>query len=187
MQEPPKIILVGNSNNVLENKFGGEIDKFDIIVRFNDHKLQTAWHPYVGSKTTHVFYSRSFTKLANRLRGLDVPTVMVLPQHAHLIRRGGLNVIKIETDFNRRYTLESSPIEYVYSSGVTVAYYFKHNYPDSDIVYYGICDGGTSHYWNKRFRVFYKHNLTEDKKVIDKLGIVHLKDYLSERRPANDI
>ncbi len=45
-----KIILVGNSKNVLESKIGKEIDKFDIVVRFNGTPIKF-YKDYIGVKT----------------------------------------------------------------------------------------------------------------------------------------
>jgi len=43
------IILVGNSKNVLLQKRGQEIDKFDTVVRFNNFQLE-GFEEYVGNK-----------------------------------------------------------------------------------------------------------------------------------------
>jgi len=45
-----KIILIGNSKNVLEKKIGNEIDKFDIVVRFNGTPTKL-YKEYIGIKT----------------------------------------------------------------------------------------------------------------------------------------
>jgi hypothetical protein len=45
-----KIILVGNSKNILKNKIGKEIDKFDIVVRFNGTPIKF-YKDYIGIKT----------------------------------------------------------------------------------------------------------------------------------------
>jgi len=49
-----KIILIGNGSSVLDNKNGSKIDSFDVVVRFNNFKVEN-YEEYVGSKTNYWF------------------------------------------------------------------------------------------------------------------------------------
>lgn len=46
-----KVCLVGNSGLMLTKKWGGEIDNYDVVIRFN-HAPTKGFEEYVGTKTT---------------------------------------------------------------------------------------------------------------------------------------
>lgn len=173
MQEPLKIILVGNSDGVLKQKWGSEIDKFDIVVRFNNMVIKR-YEKFVGKKTTYVFLSRSFV---NKTRNVPKDsTVLFMKKHVET---------KLVRKFPPKWELaESFSSNYgknkVYSSGVRMSNHFRSRYPDSTIVMYGMCDGGISHYFQKTFKVFHKHDFSEDLKKIKEYGVIPLADYLNK-------
>jgi len=50
MEKQIKVILVGNGTSVLDSKRGHTIDSFDIVVRFNDFRIE-GFEEYVGERT----------------------------------------------------------------------------------------------------------------------------------------
>ena len=49
-----KVLIIGNSPKVLENEFGKEIDKFDIVIRINNFETK-GFENQVGTKTDYLF------------------------------------------------------------------------------------------------------------------------------------
>lgn len=49
-----KIILIGNGPSVLRHELGENIDKFDIVVRFNNFKIK-GYEKNIGTKTNYWF------------------------------------------------------------------------------------------------------------------------------------
>ena len=46
-----KILIIGNGESVLKNKFGANINNFDNIARINNYKIN-GYEDYIGSKTS---------------------------------------------------------------------------------------------------------------------------------------
>jgi hypothetical protein len=66
-----KIAVVGNSENIKNNKFGGLIDNHDFIIRFNRAPISN-FEEYVGSRTDlRVCGEGVFTNTEYRVKGLE--------------------------------------------------------------------------------------------------------------------
>merc|ERR550532_1210855 len=77
-----KCALVGSSGRLLDHKYGAEIDKADIVMRFNYAPVQ-GYEQYVGSKTTILAVgqvSEHKEKMISRALDLNA-TLMVLNHH----------------------------------------------------------------------------------------------------------
>lgn len=64
MSHDKKIILIGNGPSVLDHKNGSKIDSFDIVVRFNNFKIEN-YEEYVGKKTNYWFTWSDFHEKHN--------------------------------------------------------------------------------------------------------------------------
>lgn len=70
--EDKTVAVVGSSGNLLNHEFGEEIDKHDIIIRFNQARVE-GYEKHVGSRTdirivnTHVFKGTTSTKNFSKL------------------------------------------------------------------------------------------------------------------------
>ena len=60
----PKVLVIGNGSSVREHKLGKEIDKFDIVVRFNRGYFEgiKGYEEYVGKKTDVLIVHDGFVK-----------------------------------------------------------------------------------------------------------------------------
>ncbi len=154
------VILVGNGKSVLDKKLGTDIDKFDIVVRFNNFQLE-GFEEYVGSKTdiiarracddirlhkvvnekpkilTFVAYSRWSTgmlKVARDVKGYYGSTCEIVP-------------LEICKKTGEKLNLDQ-PINESCSVGILAIDYFLKKY--SKIYLHGFDgDGHISHYFPK--------------------------------------
>lgn len=60
-----KIIIIGNGPSVMNKRLGGEIDKFDKVVRFNTFKNDEKFSPFVGKKTDFWFINAKNIRTKN--------------------------------------------------------------------------------------------------------------------------
>lgn len=163
MQGSLKVLLIGNSDKVLENKFGDKIDStFDCVVRFNNFVIEK-YEEFVGTKTTHISLSPSFMH-----RFVTIPDDVEIFLVAGMRSKHKPSIRNHHRYKQQKYIglcdtfIKINESKSKWSSGVIVANYFlKHNHK---VYRYGICDGGESHYFDLKFKVDAKHSLKEDLK-----------------------
>lgn len=177
-----KIILVGNSEKVLEKELGEEINKFDKVIRFNSCKIK-GFEKYVGTKTTDVFMGH--LEFLNEPFNEDFPILWTYTGVDHnnlkyIIQRNPTFIAKpYDTDPNFKKN-----ISLLYGHLKPLTFYNKHIRTTGlncillhilnecyDLYIHGIADGGRGHYWDSKF-TFHEseisHNLKIEKEIIDK-------------------
>ena len=158
-----KIIIVGNSDKNLSQESGNLIDAFDIVVRFNDYKIGK-FKKYVGGKTDYIWLSNPFLRLAQNRTDVKYLT--------YSRYRGNARYNRHLFEFLEPYEgkLESNQS---WSSGISVIFHFMNK---GDVTVTGICDGGKSHYWDKQFKVYGKHKLGIEEKLLKGVGVKRLHE-----------
>jgi hypothetical protein len=164
-----KIIIVGNSDNNLNYNFGKEIDNFDVVVRFNNFQLK-GFESYVGTKINFLWLSRPFL---DRAKDFDKITFLTYENYISSAPHKCRHHFKAVSPYHI-----PPPPGNVYSSGINVINYFLKD-SENEVFIHGICDGGKSHYWNKKFKVYPKHNLINETKLLTTFNIKHLRDHVS--------
>lgn len=56
------VALVGNSDQLLKDAYGEQIDSHDCVIRFNLFKDSLKFQEHVGTKTDYVFFSRNIAR-----------------------------------------------------------------------------------------------------------------------------
>jgi hypothetical protein len=96
------IIIIGNGQSILNNRFQAEIDAFDIVVRINNYKIKGYEH-YLGKKTD-IWFNGANSKLVhpehipNKVI-VAIPSIIFLRQknniQTYISKRVGINSDKI--------------------------------------------------------------------------------------------
>ncbi len=164
-----KVLILGNSENNLKYEWGHHIDQFDIVVRFNNFELNK-FKSNVGTKIDFIWLSRPFLNRAKDFNNCQFLTYERYISSAPKITQKRFSAVI-------PYKIPA-PSEQVYSSGINVINHFLMD-ENNEVVIHGICDGGKSHYWDKRFKVYSKHNLLNEEKLLKTFNITRLHDHVS--------
>lgn len=161
-----RVLIIGNSPKVLENKYGNIIDEYPLVVRFNDFVIN-GFEDHVGSKTDVWVSTFKCTKYAPSdfnevyyvcpaflLQGAKIPT--------------GDNVTVISGDFYNYINKIIDVAPLWASSGVVAIYYFLKNNYDVTIHGFDFFQSEKLHYYNDDAKMI-GHNSEKEKNSIMKL------------------
>lgn len=142
-----KVIVIGNSPNVINHKIGDKIDKFDIVIRVNDFRT-IGFEKYVGQKTDIVMTSFATNFNTEEYNSISANQVMMSlfdkkNQDEYLnnrIEKYGLSNVNIMPDYYYLGLNEEVGLSGIKrcSSGTIALKWAIDNYPDHDIYFYGI-------------------------------------------------
>ena len=184
-------IVIGSSDIVLEKELGGEIDKFDTIVRFNRAPTQ-GFEKYVGSRTDlRVVNPHVFENIPNDNEDLSfLPSITneiiahdpgVDTSNFHKVFDSSCNRVKInrhshfkqvEYDIVNSLHLDIGPKGIEPSIGLGVICYYINNNVIPTIYGFHLHDDNRNvapHYWNIKPKVGPYHNYSYERKLIKKL------------------
>lgn len=164
-----KVCIVGNSDGVLRTQLGSIIDQFDIVIRFNTFEIQ-GYEPWVGSKTDYVVLHDNFMELSKTTH--EDKNIIGIPYFKHNPKE----ILPNDRILWIPNCEERAEETRVWHTGIHVVCYFA-GLPDHEIYVHGIGDGGKSHYFDKKFKVWPKHDLEYEEGWINKNGIKRLVDH----------
>jgi hypothetical protein len=176
----PKLIIIGNSPNVISDDLGKIINSFDIVVRINDFKIK-GFEKYIGNKVTH--WVTSFSPAID-IRSTNnfqkIYTANVNQNNKKFLDRvsrivSSNEIEKVEIISNYELELLKSKIGYATqdkwpTSGSIAIHFALTRFQDYDIYIHGFSffkEAGkyVSHYWNETkredFRKHHDHRLEE--------------------------
>lgn len=163
------VCLVGNSEGVLKRPLGTFINLFDIVIRFNGF-VTDGYEPWVGHKTDYVVLHDNFMNLSKTIH--KNKKIIGIPYFKH----------------HPKETLPSDQILWIpfagtipknekcWHTGIHVVSYFN-KLEGHEIYVHGMGDGGISHYYNQKFRVWRGHDPEYEGEWLDENGIKRLSDY----------
>ena len=163
-----KIILVGNGEG--KEKNGEKIDDFDLVVRFNEFKIQ-GYEDYIGFKTNIVVgYKHKNVKLYDGVDELlmitekqDYIFPVELEKKIHYLDKIFLeNLIK-------EYKTKSKKNGAYPTSGYRAIKYFLKEYPDDDLYLVGFDFFKTKHYFNSNHIHWEKHDSQYEEEYVNVL------------------
>ncbi len=170
------VILVGNSDSVLNYELGNKIDEFDYVVRFNNCVLSEQYEPYIGKKITHRAMSQSHAKFCS-LNNSYINLAFTQRASKNIksystSKKAGVRVgveTYLDPEFDKKLIQLNLLQRKTASTGVYAINYFLKNRHD-EVYIHGMCDWGNSHYWDLKFKVFQKHDtMNVDLNIINTL------------------
>lgn len=172
MNKKTKVVIVGNSNNVTNYKFGPIIDKFDIVVRFNEFKIN-GFEEYVGTKTDYVAIT---PVIINSIKNLKGYTILTTSAYTNFISKD-IDISKYNLEFYTHTDMGMYPEQpkpgTIPSTGFHIINHF--NSSEYDLYIHGIGDGD-AHYWNNLHEMWEGHDLCWEKNIINEMKIKRLVD-----------
>ena len=189
----PRVLIVGNSPKIMDNKMGSVIDSFDIVIRINNFKIE-GFEEYIGEKTTYIICTFA-TKITDYYKTIDPRNIFMFTAEKSgdmdflKNRVKGVNLNKINLlsdeylyDLNKKLNIKLPKRS---TSGNIAIEFALNSYPDSNIYIHGIefnedtdkpikshyfdsdDDSGSHNTWIKSTKKY--HDLGKEKYYIRKL------------------
>lgn len=177
-----KIIVVGNSPNIMSDKVGHLIDEFDMVIRINDFKTD-GFQEYTGTKVTHWVTSFSPSIDIRNTSIFDKIFTSNVSQTEKVFNNRINRILKGSASANKKLVILSDKelrdlkLSIGYSaknkwptSGLIAIYVALNKIHNADVYYHGFSffkEAGkyVSHYWNEtkkeEFRKHHDHSLEE--------------------------
>ena len=152
-----EVIIIGNSENVMNYQFGNIIDSFDVVVRINDFKMG-GFEREVGSKIDKMVLTKA---MLWKMDQVDAKT-MTFSAWADYITSNFPQVDQNDIEW-LSWCPYKPPTGKVVTTGIHVIHHFIKE--GCDIFTHGIGDGD-SHYWDTNHTMCNKHDLTFERKSI---------------------
>lgn len=179
--EGKDIAVVGSSGNLLRNTYGADIDNHDIIIRFNQARVQ-GYENHVGSRTdirivnTHVLKgttgSAGFSKLDKKFIQKLTPQLVIVSRPVLFDKRtispnNDVLVFNGELYNYCKQTLNNSKDPSVGFLGVFLALTSK-----KKVSVYGFDQANTTknkHYWEEVSKIGQHHKFSREKEIFEEL------------------
>lgn len=179
-----KLLIIGNSPSLLEQKKKNEIDNFDLVFRINNFQIKD-FEDYVGTKISKLFIT-SVTKFSEELINIDDSKCLIFLRHESNQDKAKINCKQLNFDFSKIdknfYILNDLSEMYFktkkiwFTTGLaTIFYAIKTYFLNYDIFIHGfslskINIEGYRHYFDNNKGTFAFHSQSEHliiKKLID--------------------
>lgn len=153
------VAIVGNAKSIFKTRYGDEIDKHDIVVRFNKGNITRS--EAQGTKTDILFLAEPFGKEHIK----HFKPKLVLNRRQSFVHQNGGKTIDRSHLLDRWFKHLNAPP----SSGFAMVHYMLENNPKLPIDIYGFDWGRTKTFYNPDY---YKthHNYSPEEKIIKSLG-----------------
>lgn len=178
-----KILLVGNGPIVLSKKMGNIVDTFDVVVRFNNFKIE-GYEEFVGTKTDWVCYRACddvklvkpntiskaylFVTYCRWTTGMKRVAKM---QKAWFGDKGEIIDELVCFEIAKQIDLKNDMTEWPSIGVLAIGYFLKKGYK---IITYGFGGDTNQHYFPKPPKDNCYHNWIKEKEFINKLKIEEL-------------
>ncbi len=179
-----KVLLIGNSKSVLEKKLGEDIDRFDVVCRFNNFQIEP-YEEYIGTKTDIVCRrSCDDVKLHDAdklLKILNFVTygkwsagMVVVARRLKSFYKDKVENVNIDecAEFGKLMGLDQPVNEFASIGALACAWFAKYHDPKLVVLHgFGYND---THYWPRPPNDSQYHNWQKEQKFVTSLGFSFL-------------